>query len=406
MLSIDLGWNSIKLAAMIAGCATPQALKLAANASDTIPLQAYIPKSGPIRVGAIAQNFIHHDPAGSIGDVGAILSQGGHIFRNGRRISIRDIAAAFFHHIRDSLSREYVVEHCVITSTLNPWAENGHQLVAAARLGGFSRVDWLPTAISIAKFARNQLFLQDDLYAILDIGAGHSKLSFVEFTGDELTQLPEWPPRYSIGVRIFESIVYDLLRAQIRKPLEDAKHFHILREKILQLKHDLHQAIQHDAFHEIIIGRENLRLSTAELIRCNRQCLTDCLQLISQVTHARDPHGSEPIGLLVAGGGAKMPGLSDAIRAEGWGLPIHLLESPEYACVIGAALENTPIRSRSPDNSNDVLAPSERQSDRLTSTTSATKRTQCPDRICQTWNDSNRLYCYRCGMPLNDILST
>lgn len=405
MLSIDVGWSTIKVAAISPSSTTPQVLHLGAEAGIDIPLQAYIPKSGPIRVGAEALEFIHADPVGSIGEVGSLLWRTGYVFRNGRRISIRDIGAAFFSHIKQRLSRDYQLNQCILTSTLNPFVTEDRNLIAAARLGGFADAFWKPTALCVFQLAQYQQTFADGVYAILDMGAGSTNLEFVEKRGSRSSLIPNWPPRYSPGVRIYEELVYDHIRRQIRTLSHDTSDFHKLREQIKHVISTLQDNALEDSFFEFRVGNDVVTLPSRDLLNCKRRCLNETLDTLSKNSHEPKNYVAAPIHMIVSGGGSKIPGVVDSIRAEGWEVPIQFLQNPEHASVLGLSLNTSPLKPRS-DKVVSVSTSTLRPPVNITTLPLPNlKQISCSDPNCGMLNDPQRLYCFRCGNLLCDDLA-
>jgi hypothetical protein len=405
MLSIDVGWSTIKVAAISPSSTTPQMLHFGVEAGNNIPLQAYIPKSGPIRVGLEALEFIHADPAGSIGEVGSLLWRTGYVFRNGRRISIRDIGAAFFSHIKYRLSKDYQLTQCLLTSTLNPFVTEDRNLIAAARLGGLADVFWKPTALCIFHLAQQQQSFADGVYAILDMGAGSTNLEFVEKRGSRASLIPDWPPRYSPGVRIYEELVYDHIRRQITSLSHDASDFHKLREQIKYVISTLQDNALEDSFFEFRLGNDVVTLPSRDLLNCKRRCLNETLDTLSKNSQEPKSYFAAPIHMIVSGGGSKIPGVVESIRAEGWEVPIQFLENPEHASALGLSLNAPPLKLRSDKFagvSTGTLAP---PVNITTLPLPKLKQIQCSDPNCGMLNDPQRLYCFRCGNLLQDDLA-
>ena len=165
-VAIDIGANRTKIAVYDRKQKCPVV-------AVCIPTLLYVPRSGPILVGATAEEAIRTDPLGQIDDLNARLL-GSPFQRNRRECKPNELLVIFFTELR-RLAMERLIQGekaaaCSVVVPLKVEMQHVELLTSAAMAAGFEKVDSVSDAMAAIQFFERIKPIKDDAVVICDLG--------------------------------------------------------------------------------------------------------------------------------------------------------------------------------------------------------------------------------------------
>jgi molecular chaperone DnaK (HSP70) len=340
-IAIDVGLVRTKAAAFDAGQDAAVVVPLGEEGSSDLPSIVYVPTEGEVLAGEAAEAKAARDPAGAVRQLWKDFHLEGEVRRNGRRVDRSDVAALLLAAIRRRCAKlGFAPEDgptgcCLVVSPgIELTVTQRKGLEATAALGGFRITAQVERPVAVARHWARQADAIGRAVVVGDIGGVMTELTLLRNEGGRFRLVPEVPPlRTKLGAEEVDDALWAVLaeRGALVGTPDDL--IPLLKQQLSRAKESL--------------GREGARVTAVEaggfaaaitpgMVRDCAHNLGDRLRdEIKRLAEAAGPAAADA-PLLLAGGGALLPGLYDAAKEQWRSGPVHVVHDARFAAALGA----------------------------------------------------------------------
>ncbi|MEV0716239.1 Hsp70 family protein [Asanoa sp. NPDC050611] len=348
-LSMDIGSARTKTVLTLDGGGR---LPLMPDGAPFVHSSVFIEPDGTILVGAAARSAAMSRPGNYIASPASLVSQGP-IDVDGKTFTASEVFAAILSFVRTDATRIAGRPITAVTLVVPPqWGRVRRDILReAARLAGFTDTTLVAAAAATAMhLATSGVHLNDgDCVLVCDAGAGSTDLTVLEQTRDGLQQLATAAVDGAAG-RDVDQLVAAHLLCSIRPPGDEPTldESDPQWQAIVTAAEDAKTALSDREHTAVAIrpGYPALVLDRTELAKLVGPAMEGIVAQVAEVLAAADITPTHVTHVVLAGGGARLPGI-DAALARAVGQRPYIPARPDLAAADGA-LPLTPTAAAAP----------------------------------------------------------
>ena len=352
-IAIDLGSTKVKLAIAHSAQTPTCRVQSGTDCCIVIPSCMYVSPDGEILSGDAAAEAIARDPQGAVRDVTSRFHRPESFPSNGHQVDRRLLLVRLLGDLRN---------RCELTTGLTgPWeccltvpatfdAHRKECLAELAGQAGLVVIGWSENPLSVVRqWLREGGAITGPIVVACDVGGMTTELSLVRCREGQVSLDAELPPTHlQMGGCEIDGVLWELVAKASATTITTAI-VPELRRQLDRTKEDLTAgritaaALSAGEF-AVAVTVEMVRKSSVQLAARLRQALDRFLLTLSSTA-------TDPVPLVLAGGGSVLPGMVEAARLAWSRGPVHLLKAASVAAAVGAM----PLMASTPTPATDAV---------------------------------------------------